>query len=233
MDPPEEMLEPHRWQLRRFGGRRVRLGPDADLVEHLAGHDEADGTDGAHQQSGQPSAGGGSLADQQPRGAGRVGAQGERPLEPEAHPFVSAGRLSGLRVGGLQYQGHVRLEVLHQPAGRSVAGGPHPVADREVLPLVDDGVSVVDVEPEQIFQPRIAVEAAAVGAHLHQPGPDLLGWRGDRDRSRDLLHRWRCQLVTGQRHGHFLLGRTPAALPRREPLPPSDGRCCPDAADHQ
>ena len=184
------MLRSFRWPSRPpsrvDASRPCRLGSHPDAVEHPAGHDEADEPDGGHQPAGQPAADGGPLADQQSRAAERVGPQREGPLELEADALVTRGGPAGLRVGGLQHQGGVRLQAFDHPTTPAAAVAPERVALGELLPLVVDPVGVLDLQPEQVLHPGVAVEAAPVGAHLHQPRPHRL-WRyrdGDRPGAR-------------------------------------------------
>jgi uncharacterized membrane protein len=134
--------------------------------------------------------------------------------------------------GGEVRLGCCSLPQAPEPAAPAAAVAPERVADGELLPLVVDPVGVVDLQPEQVLHPRVAVEATAVGAHLHQPRPHRLRRHRDRDRPGALVdRRWR-QRVTGQCRRDLLLGRAPVALPGRERRPPSDDRRHPDAGCH-
>jgi hypothetical protein len=99
--------------------------------------------------------------------------------------------------------------------GERVPGGHRPVAlgddhdaiaGGEVLPLLADLVGAMDVQPDQVLQPVVAVHAAAVLADLHQPGPHLFGRGGDGYREGHLVGRLGHELVTGQLGGDLLGG---------------------------
>src|SRR5690606_20464579 len=75
-----------------------------------------------------------------------------------------------------------------------------------------DLVGVVDVQPEQVLQPLVAVPAAAVLADLNEPLPDLMRWRIDRDCPSDDGRSVLDEIVTRKRPSPLLERGPPVAV---------------------
>ena len=90
------------------------------------------------------------------------------------------------------------------------------LAGAQVLPLRMHAVGAADVEPGQILERVVGVEAAAVLADLDQPRPDCLGGRAHRDGVRRRVQRVGDQLVAGERARHLVVRRAPAPQARQE-----------------
>ena len=83
-----------------------------------------------------------------------------------------------------------------------------------MLPVLADLVGVVDVQPEQVFQPFVAVHAAAVLTDLHQPTPDDVGWGLDGDGVRRGGDRTGDDVIAGMGGLDLRPGRAPVPQPR-------------------
>ena len=72
---------------------------------------------------------------------------------------------------------------------------PITVADLAILPLLDNAIGAVNVEAEEVLEPIVGVEAAAIRAELDYPGPDLFTRGVDRDRTGQLSGRFPHDLI--------------------------------------
>ena len=140
----------------------------------------------------------------------------ERPLELEADALVSSGRPPSSDVSEREHERLVRDDALDDPAAGLGAVGPRHITNGQMLPGGYDLVGIVDIEPEDVLQPVVTVEAASIGAELDNPRPHLLRRHIDRDRSCPLEGRRCGQVITRKGGGDFLLGRAPALLPQLE-----------------
>lgn len=105
------------------------------------------------------------------------------------------------------------VELARDPAEIDLGCQADVVAALEPLQLRIDAVDVVDLRPEQVFDPLVGVEAAAALAHLDEPRPDVRRRGSNCDRPCGLQIGGRNELITGQRLGCFLRCCAPAAVP--------------------
>ena len=99
--------------------------------------------------------------------------------------------------------------------GGADAGGVH-ADDVPLAQLLELGAElrhVVDVAPDQVLEPLVAVEPTAPLADLHEPRPHALARRVDGDRARVAPVRARHEIVAGERPVQLGVGRAPAAAP--------------------
>jgi hypothetical protein len=85
-----------------------------------------------------------------------------------------------------------------------------PVPDGDVLPLLAYLVGGVDVQPDEVLHPVVAVHPSSVLPHLHQPCPDVLGGSPDGDGQRGLLGGIGDELVAGQDRGGLVGSGSPS-----------------------
>jgi len=147
----------------------------------------------------------------QPPGAGRR-------WKPQMPSRCARGREPGPRIGRmaggqpvarLQHQGAVRLHNRHCPyVCRALELPSH----FQALPLRHDAVRA---RLPAVVQPVPAVPAPAAAPHLHQPGPDPLGWRRKRRGHRRPAVGIMDELVAGIGTGGLLGGRAPGQHPGR------------------
>lgn len=107
----------------------------------------------------------------------------------------------------------------HHGNGRNLRVQEDLITGLQILPLRMDPAGIVNVAAQQVLDPSVTVEAAAPLPYLRQPRPHLGHRRMNCDGVGCRQPRVGQQLVAGKRTSDLRLRRTPANVPRPQPVP--------------